>query len=159
MWVPYIIEEIASLGDVLRFLRRTDPELIIRIYGNRDLMFRSGLKQGCLGYLYIYSPKAEGPIYYHRFKRKKLGFAIPESSMIGSEVMKQAFTVDEIEETPLIGESVLINSGEYRCLKGVVTREHHGPNGREVDVMISCMTLTRIITLPKEQVRPTDINV
>lgn len=75
------------------------------------------------------------------------------TTVFESEIEKTSFTVDDIKKTSLLNRQVIIVSGDYRKLRGTVTSEYDGPDGRDVDIKISVMTFTRIINVSKDSVR------
>lgn len=135
------------------------PHVTVRICGDCLSLIRSGLKEGSYGYLFIYDPSGK-----YSFDLQYMGSLLHGSSgkliiVPELEIMGKSYTRQDLQEVCLKDLPVEILDGDFRKLKGVVIDEHHFEEGDpEVDVKITTMTLTRIINVRKNQVRPLERN-
>lgn len=117
------------------------------------------MREGSYGYLFLRAESRQveyGEVdqrlgYLGRVLRNGKHFCC---KVLDAEAMNNSISLYDLKAADLEGQVVVINSGDFRRLKGVVLREHNGVGGREVDVEIKTMTITRIITISKEIVSP-----
>lgn len=150
-WVTFeVATDVYELPKILRFLCSSDPNIYIRIYGDRQELLKSNFTQGCFGYLFLFTPKEDYDCFdgwYGTIMREKRKIVfIPEE-----DIIQRSYSIEEIEKTSYVGMRVQIVSGDFRKLKGLVTAESQ--DGLDVDVLIKLMTFSRIINVPKNMVR------
>ena len=144
-WRAYVcLHDEPSVRDAVKRLRRVDRKCVIRVMGDYDEMFKTGLRRGFLGYLFVHSPAGD----YSRFDSDD--GEVLDGSLTEEEVCAKSWTIDQVEAANLLGRAVDITGGRFKRLRGVVVAE----GTEDVDVLIQMMTLERIVSVPRRFARP-----
>lgn len=154
------VEDYVPLRKALQALQRFDRGLQVRVCCDRKELVQSDFQYGFHGYLYLHSPTQR----FLRFDNPQVGAVLMESVdnrwgpswVAGEEAVRSSYSMEELNDTSLVGESVCVIDGDYRRLRGVVLNEFSADGQSDVDIQITTMTLTRVINVERRHVRHLD---